>query len=419
MQNAAPLQQCSRESWTKRYRAAESRGVSQSDMQTWPDCSLAVETSPKSPVRHSHWSSARASGSIEDLQSSGLRSVEADLKDARSQMFCQFNPASFQRPHNLYENAIPTMERLSNGVAVTSGTDIAWPTPAPSYRNMTPPANGVMDGFNHRALNEEEFLRLINACTQELNAKCYTKAQTFASDSLMPVNGSAIVKMQEITSSSKTSSKVISLTPPFQCSDLTSFCRKPDIINQPVHRSSDQHQLSADAVNESSSVLFSDNFHQKSAKPPEEIEDAASEKKRTSSVIQNDDNAGPGNTAPCKRTRTSDVSLKVNVKKEKLGERITALQQLVSPFGKTDTASVLLEAIGYIRFLQDQVQVLSTPYLKGIPAGRNREGRGDDSAKCDLRSRGLCLMPLSSTQHVANNNGADFWASGIGGGTRL
>lgn len=418
MQNAAPLQPCSRESWTKRYRAAGNRGVSQSEMQTWPDCSLAIESSSKSPGRHSHWSSARASGSMEDLQSSGRRSVEAELKDARSQMFCQFNPASFQRPHNLYDNAIPAMERLSNGVAATSGTDIAWPTPAPPYCNMTPPANGVVDGFNHRAFNEEEFLRLINARTQELNAECYTRAQTFGSDSLTPGNGSAVVKMHEITSSSKISSKVISLKPSFQCPDFTSFCSKPDIVNQPAHGSSDQHQDSADTVNESSSVLFSDNLHQKSAKPPEETEDAAPEKKRTSSVIQNGDNAGPGNAA-CKRARTSDASLKVNVKKEKLGERITALQQLVSPFGKTDTASVLLEAIGYIRFLQDQVQVLSTPYLKGIPAGRNREGKGNDSAKCDLRSRGLCVMPLSSTQHVANNNGADFWASGIGGNTRL
>nr|CAD1834426.1 unnamed protein product [Ananas comosus var. bracteatus] len=47
------------------------------------------------------------------------------------------------------------------------------------------------------------------------------------------------------------------------------------------------------------------------------------------------------------------------IKKEKLGDRISALHQLVSPFGKTDTASVLLEAIGYIRFLQ----ALSLPYL--------------------------------------------------------
>ncbi|PKA49329.1 Transcription factor bHLH110 [Apostasia shenzhenica] len=50
------------------------------------------------------------------------------------------------------------------------------------------------------------------------------------------------------------------------------------------------------------------------------------------------------------------------VRKEKLGDRIAALQQLVAPFGKTDTASVLMEAIGYIKFLQDQVETLSVPY---------------------------------------------------------
>ncbi|XP_022888387.1 transcription factor bHLH123-like isoform X3 [Olea europaea var. sylvestris] len=47
-----------------------------------------------------------------------------------------------------------------------------------------------------------------------------------------------------------------------------------------------------------------------------------------------------------------------------MGDRVTALQQLVSPFGKTDTASVLSEAIEYIKFLHDQVNMLSTPYLK-------------------------------------------------------
>ncbi|CAM0901677.1 unnamed protein product [Alopecurus aequalis] len=52
------------------------------------------------------------------------------------------------------------------------------------------------------------------------------------------------------------------------------------------------------------------------------------------------------------------------VRKEKLGDRITALQQLVSPFGKTDTASVLHETIEYIKFLHDQVGGLSAPYLK-------------------------------------------------------
>ncbi|KAL6538378.1 hypothetical protein OROGR_012366 [Orobanche gracilis] len=52
------------------------------------------------------------------------------------------------------------------------------------------------------------------------------------------------------------------------------------------------------------------------------------------------------------------------VRKVKMGDRITALQQLVSPFGKTDTASVLSEAIAYIHFLHEQVSVLSNPYLK-------------------------------------------------------
>ncbi|XP_048434726.1 uncharacterized protein LOC125474789 [Pyrus x bretschneideri] len=92
--------------------------------------------------------------------------------------------------------------------------------------------------------------------------------------------------------------------------------------------------------------------------------------------------------------------------KEKLGERITALQQLVSPYGKvelqkpksshpvnyfltiflqihrkyffffwelgklgvlqTDTASVLHEVMGYIRFLREQVQVLCSPYLERL-----------------------------------------------------
>ncbi|XP_072956237.1 transcription factor bHLH68-like [Typha angustifolia] len=97
------------------------------------------------------------------------------------------------------------------------------------------------------------------------------------------------------------------------------------------------------------------------------------------------------------------------VRKEKLGERIMALQQLVSPFGKTDTASVLHEALGYIRFLHDQVQVLSSPYLQRLPSSAHLQG-----GIVDLRSRGLCLVPVSCTEHVANTNGADLWSPTIG-----
>ncbi|CAB4288435.1 unnamed protein product [Prunus armeniaca] len=137
------------------------------------------------------------------------------------------------------------------------------------------------------------------------------------------------------------------------------------------------------------------------------------------------------------------------VRKEKLGDRITALHQLVSPFGKTDTASVLLEAIGYIRFLQSQIEALSLPYLgngsgnmrqqpqSAVHGERNcmfpedpgqllndncmkRKGApeqdADEEAKKDLRSRGLCLVPVSCTLQVGSDNGADYWAPALGGG---
>ncbi|KAF8715878.1 hypothetical protein HU200_026838 [Digitaria exilis] len=74
------------------------------------------------------------------------------------------------------------------------------------------------------------------------------------------------------------------------------------------------------------------------------------------------DSSPPANKKPRIATPSSMPTFKV--RKEKLGDRITALQQLVSPFGKTDTASVLHEAIEYIRFLHDQVASLSSPYLR-------------------------------------------------------
>ncbi|XP_074584170.1 transcription factor bHLH68-like [Curcuma longa] len=114
----------------------------------------------------------------------------------------------------------------------------------------------------------------------------------------------------------------------------------------------------------------------------------------------------------------------LKVRKEKLGDRITTLHQLVSPFGKTDTASVLQEAIGYIRFLHSQIQGLSSPYLEQQQAMRqqrqqkpvNDNGAGDEESRKDLRSRGLCLVPVSFTMHVGSDNGADLWAAALGGG---
>ncbi|XP_004293560.1 PREDICTED: transcription factor bHLH112 isoform X3 [Fragaria vesca subsp. vesca] len=110
------------------------------------------------------------------------------------------------------------------------------------------------------------------------------------------------------------------------------------------------------------------------------------------------------------------------VRKEKLGDRITALQQLVSPFGKTDTASVLHEAIEYIKFLHDQVGVLSTPYMNNGAPIQHQQGcdklkEGEQGGKQDLQSRGLCLVPVSSTFPVANETTADFWTPTFGATT--
>ncbi|CAL0331347.1 unnamed protein product [Lupinus luteus] len=105
------------------------------------------------------------------------------------------------------------------------------------------------------------------------------------------------------------------------------------------------------------------------------------------------------------KRKKSDISITTKERKDKLGERIVALQQLVSPYGKTDTSSVLKEAMEYIGFLHQQVKVLSAPYLESSP---KTEMQGTET--CSLRSRGLCLVPASLTMGVADSNGADIWA---------
>ncbi|CAI9773469.1 unnamed protein product [Fraxinus pennsylvanica] len=118
-----------------------------------------------------------------------------------------------------------------------------------------------------------------------------------------------------------------------------------------------------------------------------------------------------------KRPRNETPSFKV--RKEKMGDRVTALQQLVSPFGKTDTASVLSEATEYIKHLHDQVNVLSTPYFKsGAPLQHQQNSKSSDPDQGqaqDLKSRGLCLVPISSTFPVTHETTVDFWNPTFGG----
>ncbi|KAF3794299.1 Transcription factor [Nymphaea thermarum] len=179
-------------------------------------------------------------------------------------------------------------------------------------------------------------------------------------------------------------------------------------------------------------------------------EAATEQKRRASSFLSGclPENGDGGKRPVGSKKARAESGGTLKVRKEKLSERITALQQLVSPFGKTDTASVLHEAMGYIKFLHDQVQVLSSPYLQLIPSVQRpvstvththmlrcrttfapspslslshymllccfshmkKEAPDGEGANYDLRSRGLCLVPVSCTVHVASSNGADFWA---------
>ncbi|XP_039009474.1 transcription factor bHLH153-like [Hibiscus syriacus] len=80
---------------------------------------------------------------------------------------------------------------------------------------------------------------------------------------------------------------------------------------------------------------------------------------------------------------------------------------------QTDTTSVLLEAVQYIRFLHEQVKVLSAPYLRTTPTNNVQASikPNRDIEHYSLRSQGLCLVPILYTVGVArSNNGADIWA---------
>ncbi|KAL9421947.1 hypothetical protein AB3S75_034256 [Citrus x aurantiifolia] len=98
---------------------------------------------------------------------------------------------------------------------------------------------------------------------------------------------------------------------------------------------------------------------------------------------------------------------------QKLSDKITALQKLVSPYGKTDTASVLQEASLYIKLLQEQIQVhetmLSGSYNSLQVQVLHSLEMGEE--QLDLRSRGLCLVPISFSQKVTQEDLLESYAT--------
>ncbi|XP_071693665.1 uncharacterized protein [Rutidosis leptorrhynchoides] len=188
--------------------------------------------------------------------------------------------------------------------------------------------------------------------------------------------------------------------------------QQPNIVS-PLHFSNNARfwNASATSMNDDARSSF---FPLQMQSPSSTIEDKP--KNPTSEIVKKSNSK-----SSTKRPRNDNPPLPAfKVRKEKMGDRITALQQLVSPFGKTDTASVLSEAIEYIKFLHEQVNVLSTPYMKnGAAIMQQQQQQISDNAleesRQDLKSRGLCLVPISSTFPVTHETTVDFWTPSFGG----
>lgn len=149
---------------------------------------------------------------------------------------------------------------------------------------------------------------------------------------------------------------------------------------------------------------------------------------------------------------TDPHSIAERLRRERIAERMKALQELVPDTNKTDKASMLDEIIDYVKFLQLQVKVLSVSRLGGAAAvaplvadmssergggnrvqaganggilGQNGSSGGDQAAERQvaklmeedmgsamqfLQGKGLCLMPISlataistATSHRSRN----------------
>ncbi|KAG4193703.1 hypothetical protein ERO13_A06G007900v2 [Gossypium hirsutum] len=168
------------------------------------------------------------------------------------------------------------------------------------------------------------------------------------------------------------------------------------------HYSSDDHHLNLASFGHSHQQFQLSNQRLACNNSPSKISSSFNtetlEAKRSGNILKE----AKASTATKKSRLESRACPLFKVRKEKLGDRIAALQHLVAPYGKTDTASVLMEAIGYIKFLQNQVE------------GSMMEMGNEEETRQDLKSRGLCLVPLSCMSYLTTDNGGggssgSFW----------
>ncbi|KAJ1289688.1 hypothetical protein BS78_02G183600 [Paspalum vaginatum] len=165
--------------------------------------------------------------------------------------------------------------------------------------------------------------------------------------------------------------------------------------------------------------------------------------------------APPRQRVRARRGQATDPhSIAERLRRERIAERMKALQELVPNANKTDKASMLDEIIDYVKFLQLQVKVLSMSRLGGaaavapLVADMSSEGRGGGGSAAAagsdglavteqqvaklmeedmgtamqyLQGKGLCLMPVSlasaissATCHMRPPVGAAGGPAGLG-----
>ncbi|CAL5081460.1 unnamed protein product [Urochloa decumbens] len=144
--------------------------------------------------------------------------------------------------------------------------------------------------------------------------------------------------------------------------------------------------------------------------------------------------APPRQRVRARRGQATDPhSIAERLRRERIAERMKALQELVPNANKSDKASMLDEIIDYVKFLQLQVKVLSMSRLGGaaavapLVADMSSEGRGGGAPPAGsdglavteqqvaklmeedmgtamqyLQGKGLCLMPVSLASAISS-----------------
>ncbi|KAL0730533.1 hypothetical protein Bca4012_026626 [Brassica carinata] len=145
------------------------------------------------------------------------------------------------------------------------------------------------------------------------------------------------------------------------------------------------------------------------------------------------------------------TSIRPRLRRERIAERIRALQELVPTVNKTDRAAMIDEIVDYVKFLRLQVKVLSMSHLGGagavaplvtdMPLSSSVEDEGSDGGRTPqaawekwsndgterqvaklmeenvgaamqlLQSKALCMMPISLAMAIYHSQPPDTSSS--------